>query len=780
MEKLDPKISALLSDEKERNLSAAPSDEDIIVFVRYNGDHIPLETLGLVISYQDESVIGGKIALSQVEGLARHPNVVYIEKSEDVEFELNVSIPEVRANLVRTVNTNTNVWTGLTGDGVIIGILDSGVNYEHRSLRKPNGNTRIKWIWDKTLTAGTGESAPGAFPNVASPSGVEYSESDINNALGQEKPLDHVRHTDAWAGSSPVSRHGTHVIGIAAGNGLQDDRCTDPYKYVGVAPEADIIVVKIATALDIIEGLRYILHKAGSTPAVINHSGYVGHIGPHDGTTSFETTLDGILNGLVGKIYVKSSGNNADNKWHAKKTVQGNSTLELAFHVQAEDKETHIIDIWYPNAGRLNVSVKPEGDTYKGPVNAGAGNQNFSIYDGTGLSINSALNNPLNNDNQVLITLNPNGSGRQNRSGEWKIKLENTTADPVTVHCWMEGNKRSPYFDKDDADVFFTLSNPANAHNLITVGSYAVRGLFVKDELSDFSSRGPTRDSRSKPDITAPGETIVSSRGTQPGCCDKFWCWCCNIYHDSKEGTSMSAPHVTGTIALMLEKNDSLTLADVRNHLKNAARTDSETGDSPNANEWGAGKLDVKGTVDLVPESGGGGGGGGGGRSLDGPNAFVDAVPPSSDENNDQYRDVYPSRDQLGVLYEKLLQIPLGQKISSLGEQHADEIWNLVNHNKRVAVTWHRNGGKVAVQKAMNALAFPDRPIPAEIDSISTKERLEKIASAFYKYGSSRLKQDILEYAGYLFPLIGLSIHEGLDKLAAIGNRKYQFEPINL
>lgn len=759
---------------------AEKASESIRILINYEGENASILAVGIEATYVSPQLIAGSVALVKVKTLADLPNVTLVELSKQHKLELDKSIPAIRANEVRTVNAGTHTWTGETGNGVVVGIIDSGINFEHKSFRKPNGDTRILAIWDLTLTPNSGESSPGNFNLVdgtaVTPAGVEYDSDAINDALEESDPLDHIRHRDATSGDG---QHGTHVAGIAAGNGLQDDSCSDVYKYVGVAPEAEIIMVKTNNFDDteVIQGIAYIMSKAASKPFVINMS-FGSALGPHDGSEQLTLEIDRLISSGAGRVVVKSAGNEGNDEQHIEGTIAGSGTGTFSFFVGAESRKKIYLDLWYPAAGNLSITVTPNGETAKGPVTRG-NSQTYNLSNGSNLIVGSytGANNgvPGNNDNRILLTLDPNGN--TNLGDNWSVSLKNEGASEVKYHCWLSG-----FAVINNATDSYTITSPGDGNQIITAGSFNSRSKkgSTLGGLSDFSSRGPTRDERHKPDITAPGAVIWSTKGTLPGCCDKFWCWCCNIYHDSKQGTSMAAPHVTGAIALILEKNPTLTSAQILTFLQNSAKKDDQTGDPPNPDHWGAGKLDIKAAMDLVPVS----------RGNLGPmdrnlnplpseNLEDDSESPATDGDLQTGSDPMVTSDHLKELYQKLSMTNLGQKFSSLGETHADEIWTLVNHNKRVAVSWHRNGGKVVMQQAMNAIAFPDRPIPEVIADIPTDLRLRKIANTFYEYGSLELRRDIENYAGYLFPLIGLSIHEGIEKLEEMEKQTYSFEPLN-
>jgi subtilisin family serine protease len=175
--------------------------------------------------------------------LSQLPSVISIAKHRLPVLQLDDSVPEVTA---------TNLWSrtgdnfhGYTGRGVIIGIIDTGIDFRHKNFIKPDGTTRIRRIWDQTIYAPlnppqAGETAPSAITGAFAATlgyGVEYTWQQINKTLTMENPPLRVRHQDEHV-------HGSHVAGIAAGNGKQAGGCHGEYHYIGVAPEADLVVVR--------------------------------------------------------------------------------------------------------------------------------------------------------------------------------------------------------------------------------------------------------------------------------------------------------------------------------------------------------------------------------------------------------------------------------------------------------------------------------------------------------------------------------------------------------
>ena len=161
------------------------------------------------------------------------------------------------------------------------------------------------------------------------------------------------------------------------------------------------------------------------------------------------------------------------------------------------------------------------------------------------------------------------------------MRLHGSSVSAGTAHAWIQrGN--GPRFLAPVVSARSTISIPGTARRIITVGSYVTKGAGVGG-LSDFSSRGPARDGRTKPEICAPGEEITSALSGASGA----------TQYVEMAGTSMAAPHVTGAVALMLERTKSATVASLRSRLTKKAVADGFTGVTPNA-DWGFGKLDAK------------------------------------------------------------------------------------------------------------------------------------------------------------------------------------------
>jgi subtilisin family serine protease len=557
-----------------------PTSVGVTVLVRYAGDTEALEKAGLEIHSVAGDVVTGRIALSAVAELAALPEVEQVEAARAMQPELDLAIVESRANLVHTGPP------GRRGAGVIVGICDTGCDFTHQSFRRPDGTSRILFLWDQGLARRAGENAPAGFGY-----GVEYTNAQINAALAAANPFNAVRHRDRGG-------HGTHVTGIAAGDGSAPGQGRPGGTFVGVAPEADIIVVAnatngaegLGTSASTLDAVNYMFQRAGdlSRPCVVNMS-LGDNLGPHDGTSLLERGLDNLLGG-PGRAFVKSAGNAAAARIHAEGNVVSGGTQDVRFNQPAGDAGANQIDLWYRGGDTFRVSViDPAGNTV-GPVNVGTATT-FNLPGGNTVRIDHRNADPFNGDRRVFMIFAPGAMGTM-RAGNWTIRLAGV-ASPTggRFDAWIQRGAVVPQFLPPHESPARTISTPGTAREVITAANYVTRGAGV-GSLANSSSRGPTRDGRAAPTIAAPGMLIISADGESSS----------GDPYRPAGGTSMAAPHVAGTIALMFQKKGNQTQSDIRACLESSARRDAQTGPVPNT-AWGAGKLDANAAVDCVPSA---------------------------------------------------------------------------------------------------------------------------------------------------------------------------------
>lgn len=753
LEKLDPDLRLLLRKRQQPHAFAAaprqnPEAETVAVIVQFTGPVEDLSKIGFekmtVLEHKIEhyKVATGRIALTQLEALASIDHVLDVEASQTLFPLLNYSRPDIRADIVQSGHP------AFKGKGVVVGVIDSGIDWRHGAFRTADGKSRVLAVWD--------QAAQGPIPGtVAGPNGLGVIYNDFSHP--EKGP------------NLDTGGHGTHVSGIAAGNGRPACCCAGGGTYVGIAPEASIVVVRHATvpgqelgeSVTLISALDFIFNVAANgKPAVVNIS--LGqNRGPHDGTSGVEAAINTFIAGHTSRAIVVSAGNGGDatgsskttdDQLHTSGTVPGNNHVEIEFNiVEGQNDRDATLDLWYQRAGTLNLTLTANDGSTSGVVAHGAnwppaahpGVKNLATA-----AIHSTVNSPLGRDNNFRITLGRLPSGMIPTGNGWKIRLDNPNAAPVTFHCWSERGKRPPQFlpqvnppdGKIRATSDSTLTVPATAREAIVVANHQNKtdccNCSPKSDIDPTSSRGPiarvdAAQPNDKPDIAAPGLEITAPKAdacTLPGnCCSCLPDACCCLYV-SESGTSMAAPHVAGTIALMLEKNPGLNKEFILKHLQNKAKPAPAGGTKE---IWGAGKLDAAAAVDDVPFPVGGGGGGGGGGGA--PTIRrADAVGPKAETS------LPPA---LRIVRARLAGIPDGLLIAYVISRNFSEVRKLINSNRRIATLWHRSQGPLMVRRLVTGAV--DENAPAAILTGEQLTCLERWFDILCRYGSRRLRESI-------------------------------------
>ena len=530
--------------------------------------------------------VTAQVPLSRLVALSRAPGVRCVWASQQTWPSLDVSVPEINADDAH-LGSPPN-----TARGVIVGVVDTGLDWSHADfVDEAHNRSRVIALWDHTLSPLAGETSPTGFGY-----GVEYSQDQITDEV-DGSPVGFVREKD-------TNGHGTHVAGIAAGDGSATGNGYPAGRYVGVAPEADLIIVKSTfSTTSVVDGVNYIFQKAQALgrPAVVNLS--LGtDLGPHDGTDPFELALSSLVG--AGRALVVAAGNSADDQNHATNVVPLGGSASVGFTVASGASKVYF-DIWYDGSDSTDVLVhRPlDGDTNwvkPGQV------KTYTGADGT-VYIEGETTSPNNGDHEVYFTVTGPSA-----SSAWSFDLRRDAASTGTgsFDAWTLRSEGSWFTSSLSTAV--TITTPGTASALVTVGAYVTKTQWTDvtgapehygsappvGQICVFSGLGPTRDGRIKPDLAAPGQGIASSlaSGVNPG-------WPIIVedgVHWVTQGASQASPHVAGTVALMLYKNRSLTPAQALSLLTSSARTDSYTGSVPN-NTWGAGKVDALGATGSTP-----------------------------------------------------------------------------------------------------------------------------------------------------------------------------------
>ncbi len=578
--------------------ASAPAAEESYHAIVYTSDPGSVRAAGAAVNSVYPGFVTAQVTASQVLALARLDGVRYIDRGAMNYPSNDVSVPETGASLVQGGFLNNTQYRGA---GAIVFIYDTGIDIKHKDFRSPTDSTksRIRFIWDQTLSATGSETVPAGFNY-----GVEYTNAQINAELGSSPP-GFVREQDTFG-------HGTHVTGTAAGN---DVLLTG--KFSGMAPDADIIIVKGGNGTfyesEMIDGLNYAALKAEglAEPIAVNWS-IGGQIGPHDGSRAYETAVNSFV-ATAGRVVAIAAGNDGANPIHIGGTAGPTTTFTFSVPTYTATTGTgsnqFVFDLWLASNTGVSASVSsPDGYTasalYLTGGNSGtqsnAGDGLFTVFNDPSFTSDGAWN--------VQLWVRDDGT-HYPKSGTWTLTVTNP-GSAVRYDGWLAMYTiGASTVSLTGGDVNETVSMPGTASGAITAGAYVTKwtwpsyvvGQYTYDNtpgadrtgnIATFSANGPTRDGRQKPDIAAPGEGIASALSSSMDTTGYYWLIYPGQKHWIDQGTSMATPHVTGASALILGAYPNATAASIKSLMTGGAVNDAFTGTVPNMT-WGYGKLDA-------------------------------------------------------------------------------------------------------------------------------------------------------------------------------------------
>lgn len=613
---------------------------DIFVTMDSGTSATSLQDLGFVTLVEVNGIAAGRVPLSNLEQLVRSSSVRFVEASIKRKPLNDRALEDTRVDLL---HAGTGISTPYRGNGVVVGVLDTGIDFSHPDFTAAGGS-RIQYLLDMKVD-GTNQ---------------EWSKSQIDANPGA------VTQRDGNGGGG----HGTHVAGTAAGNGRGNSN------YIGVAPEADIVFVKGVrepssdggfSDADVVDGVDWMFTKAESLgkPAVVNLS-LGGNYGPLDGTSAYETMLSDLSGS--GRIIVAAAGNEGRDYIHAGGMIsQGNLPYEAVMY--PVNDAFNYVEGWYDRGSVDRVRLayysfdNQGGLVFEGLTpnvtignNIGVTNGELDpepiILDGTTIGyyaiVTENTNDARNGDGEIQIVITDNDTSVDLSKFVWSV-IVTAGPTPGRLDMWFsDGAFWGSEIGFDDSielvgNTDYTIGSPATAKKVIAVGSYVTRSRWTDidgntwvaqttddgetyreitfGDRSDFSSKGPTRDGRIAPDIMAPGQKITSALSSHltiqsdedtynnEGGVMRYEVAQGGSYMLT-QGTSMASPHLAGVVALMLEANPELDYDQVIGILTSTARSDGFTGILPN-NLSGNGKVDAYSAVLEAASTNSGGGGGG-------------------------------------------------------------------------------------------------------------------------------------------------------------------------
>jgi subtilisin family serine protease len=460
----------------------------------------------------------------EIAALAASPLVIYVERPRRLFFEV---LSGKRFSCITGLQENTA--TALTGKGVLLSIIDSGIDYMHPDFRNADGSTRILALWDQSI-------APDVSAGRTSPPGYSlgtlYTQAQINEAIRASTPQEQYE----LCSSTDSSGHGTHVTGIAAGNGRASDGI-----YRGVAYEASLLIIKLGstdpkgfpTTTQLMQAVDFSVRYASSQklPLTINLS-FGNTYGSHSGTSLLETYLDSVAN-LWQNCIVVGSGNEGNSGGHAGGTIASEESRKIEFSI-GEYEQTLSLQIWKNYWDDIRFALLPPGTATPLSIPDQPGSWRFATKD-TQILVYYGEPSPYSINQEIYIDLLPEKN--YIRSGIWAIRLSSQMVTGGAYDLWMPAlaaRGSATQFLTPTPEI--TLTIPSTASKVITVGAYDA----YTNTAAGFSGRGYTWNTNQiKPDIIAPGVDITS----------------CAVGggYEIRSGTSMATPFVSGSCALLMQ-----------------------------------------------------------------------------------------------------------------------------------------------------------------------------------------------------------------------------------
>lgn len=400
-----------------------------------------------------------KISEDDIPSLAAFPQVIYIERPRQLFFEI---VSARQSSCLSAIQENSSY--GLTGKGILISVIDSGIDYAHPDFCNPDKTTRLVALWDQTILA---DPSAGRFAPAGYSQGTLFSPEQINAALQAdtfEQRMELVPSTD-------VTGHGTHVAGIAAGNGRASGGL-----YRGVAPESSLLAVKLGSpdpkgfpnTLELMQAVDFSVRYAieHTVPLVINLS-FGNTYGSHSGTSLLETYLDYVSN--LGRInIVVGSGNEGNNGGHASARLASLESARIEFAVGNYESSLSI-QIWknYWDDIRFQLTPPGLGTSFKIPNQPGSWRFSFGT---TQILVYYGLPSPYSLYQEIAIDLLPRRDYIS--GGVWFFTAEARSVIEGIIDLWMPAaaiRGAATQFLTPTTET--TLTIPSTAGNVITVGA---------------------------------------------------------------------------------------------------------------------------------------------------------------------------------------------------------------------------------------------------------------------------------------------------------------------
>ena len=452
-------------------------------------------SMGYAIAYIKEN---------ELDTFSRNEQVIFIEKPKNLLLNRQ---PSIAASCMLSVK---NPPLSLTGRGVFVAVIDTGIDIFHPDFIDDDGNTKIYELWDQTVSG----TPPSPFVN-----GNVYTREEINAVL-------HSENGRRMFESRDNSGHGTHVASICAGRN-------------GVAPEAELIVVKLGDTRErgfprttqMMTALQYVISTSSklTKPVAINIS-YGHNYGDHRGNSLLETFVSQIAGQWKCSICI-GTGNEGNSGRHKQGKIAA-KTENILFNIAPFEQNLNL-QIWKDFVDTFQmVLISPSGTRHE--ITDQQGKSQY-MYGNTMIFVYNGYPTPYNVRQEIYFSFIPM-EGEYIESGQWELQISPVDIRNGEYLMWLPvsagSNQETRFLEPDKV---FTLTIPSTARNVISVGAYDVR----YQTYADFSGRGDQKFCVNKPDLVAPGVGILAA-AVGGG-------------ESVLSGTSMATPFVAGSAALLME-----------------------------------------------------------------------------------------------------------------------------------------------------------------------------------------------------------------------------------
>lgn len=522
-QKLDNSLNLALSvDEDVRNKSldlAVGYEGDKVweLIIRYTGNlnrllDLDIEVIELLLSY---AII--RVREELINEISKFDEIIFIEKPKRLNFEV---VNSIRSSCITSIQSGLKLY----GEGCIVGVIDSGIDYANNVFLDINGATRIVYIWDESDNSGN--------PPAGYMRGSEYNSTQINEAIRGEGVI----------GTRDISGHGTAVASVAVGN-----FALNKADNIGIATKSEIVAVKFGNpdsngfprTSELMMGVDYCIRKSLELdkPIAINIS-FGNNYGSHDGSSLLEQYINSVAS--VGRTtIVIGTGNEGTSAGHFRTKLEDDKDMEIEISV-GRFQTSFNVQLWKNYADVIEIEIVSPSGVRTGKIGGQLSKEVYNLEEGV-LLVYYGEPSPFSTAQEIYFEFIPKQDYLQ--EGVYVIRITSLDIKIGEIDLWLpiESSLNNAKFLLPDP--YVTLTSPSTALNVISVGAYDA----FFNSYAEFSGRGFLRENNLvKPDIVAPGVNIVAA--TSYGV-------------DTFSGTSFATPVVSGSAALMMEwgiirKND--------------------------------------------------------------------------------------------------------------------------------------------------------------------------------------------------------------------------------